>query len=87
QMVEERKSFSHTLFKYVFPFQLSGFEADLVREYRREIGLEEALVAPLSVSYWISRIHPHVGSFKNLDLPWIEENVAGVLEKLDEMEF
>lgn len=87
QMVEERKSFSHTLFNYVFPFQFSGFEADLVREYRREIGLEEALVAPLSVSYWISRIHPHVGSFKDLDLPWIEENVAGVLEKLDGMEF
>ncbi len=84
KMTGERTSFKKTLMKYLYPANFSGFEAELIEEYLATFNIDSALIKPISIIYWISRIQPHVGSFKDLDVVWVQDNFKEMLSYIDD---
>ena len=82
KMVQEQVSFEDALFRHLFPLRLDGTDGEILAEYMNTLSIDPSLVPSLSVMYWLSRIHGHVGSYKDLDATWVDRNFTQCLHEL-----
>ena len=82
KMNQAGMSFPDVLFKYLFPLRLDGAEGEILAEYVEALSIPPSLITSLSIMYWVSRIHGHVGSFIDLDAAWVDRNFRQCVDKL-----
>jgi ubiquinone/menaquinone biosynthesis C-methylase UbiE len=82
KMVTENLTLHGVLSRYLIPFNLSGFQRELTEGYLETLGIDRSLITPLCIMYWISRIHGHLGTHKDMDHAWVNKNFMNVMEDL-----
>lgn len=83
KMKERRMAFHDVLCNCLFPVNLEAGEKRTVAEYADALSVDASLITPLSIMYWISRLHGHIGSSKNLDTAWVNDNFIRVARHLE----
>jgi aminoglycoside phosphotransferase (APT) family kinase protein len=82
RIVEEKLSMRGVISKYLVPLNLTS-GGDLLSDYIEALSIDRSLILPLSIMYWVNRIHGHIGSLNDLDADWVNENFVQVINDLN----